>query len=133
MAITKTQRVHNYSYSRIGILDLALDNAYPTGGYSLTPADFGLNDVIHVAIEHMVSGLVFRYDYANRKLMAFYPTGGATASPATPAAPQVTSGASSATAVNATTPALTPGQGKELPNNADLSGVTSLRVVAWGS
>lgn len=131
MATTKTQRVHNYSYSRIGVLDLLCDNSYPTGGYPVTAADFGLNDVI-VVIPQGAGGLLFEYDYANKKLLVKYPTGGATASPAALAAPTVTSGASSATAVNATTPALTPGQGKEVANATDLSSIT-VRLVALGS
>lgn len=131
MAVTKKQRVHNYSYSRIGILDVVLDNSYTTGGYAITPADFGLNDII-VVIPQGVGGLLFEYDYANQKLLAKYPTGGATASPAALAAPTVTTGASTASAVNATTPALTPGQGKEVANATDLSTLT-VRLVALGS
>lgn len=130
-ALIKKKRVHNYSYSRIGVLDVTLSSSYPTGGESITPADFGLNDII-VVIPQGSSGLLFEYDYANQKLLAKYPTGGATASPAALAAPTVTTGASTASAVNATTPAITPGQGKEVLNTTDLSTIT-VRLVAFGS
>lgn len=132
MAATKTQRVHNYSSSRIGVVDLTGDNSYPTGGYPVTAADFGLTDIIHVAIQQGRVGLIFEYDYVNQKVIFRYPTGGATASPAALAVPAVTTGASTASAVNATTPALTPGQAKELLATTDVTTV-SIRLVAWGS
>lgn len=133
---------------------LVCDNAYPVAGYTVTPAMFGLSqfaatdaltgtldpDVIYclsgAGTEALLASIVAK------KLLVYYPTGGATASPATPAAPKLTSGAGAATvgvatasAVDAITPtlaltstALTPGQGKALPNNADLTGFGVLAV-----
>lgn len=133
---------------------LVCDNAYPGAGYDVTPALFGLS---HFAPTDALTGtldpnIIYCLSGAGteallaaiiaKKLLVYYPTGGGTASPATPAAPKLTSGAGTATAgvatasaVDATTPtlaltstALTPGQGKALPNNADLTGFAVLAV-----
>jgi hypothetical protein len=108
---------------RVAFRDVTFSNSYATGGESITPAQVGVNKIFQVLPDQGVSGLLFNYDYVNSKLKATYPTGGATASPAALAAPQVTTGASTASAVNATTPALTPGQGKEVAAATDLSSV----------
>lgn len=69
MSATKTQRVHNYGYSRVGIIDFTGDATYVAGGYSVTPADFGLTDIIHVAHQQGTAGISFAYDYANQKVL----------------------------------------------------------------
>jgi hypothetical protein len=60
------------------------------------------------------------------KLLVSYPSGGAAASPTTPAAPTglAATGATTASAVDATRPTvgLTPGVGKAFANGSDLSG-----------
>lgn len=131
MAATKTQRVHNYSCSRIGVLDLTGDTSYPAGGYSVTPADFGLTDLIHVAIQAGPSGLIFEYDYVNQKVIFRYPTGGGSASPAAIADPVGSTGGTAVTASAATLP-IVPGRGKELLATTNVAAV-SVRLVAWGS
>lgn len=99
-------------------------NSYTTGGESLTPAMVGLGIIDSLDINQGIGGLIFRWDKANQKVLAFYPTGGATASPGAIADPKVTSGASSATAVNATTPDITPGRAKEVAAATNLSAIT---------
>ncbi len=64
------------------------------------------------------------FNAATGKLIVAYPTGGATASPAALGDPISTSGASTASAVDATQPNITPGRGKEVLNSTDLSSCT---------
>lgn len=47
-----------------------------------------------------------------------YPTGGGGTEPTTPVAPKVSTGADTASAVDATTPTITPGLGKAFPDQA---------------
>jgi hypothetical protein len=116
--------------------DLAFDNSYPTGGEALTAAMFGLGKLVTVNIIGVKGtiansgGLNFRWDPVNSKIMAFYPTGGA-ATPATLIAPKSATGASTASAVDATTPTIVAGLGLEVGNTTDLSTVT-LTVEAVG-
>lgn len=100
-------------------------NTYATNGVAVTAALFELPGTIAELDIGPSGGLIFEWDKTNSKIKAFYPTGGATASPAALAAPQVTTGASTASAVNATTPALTPGVAKEVLNATDLSSITT--------
>lgn len=121
--------------------DLVLDNSYPANGYVINASDVGLKllyEGVEVGGNAASGGLLFTLDATSGlgtatidgvpntalKLRAFFPTGGATAAPSSLAAPKVTSGASSATAVNATTPDITPGVAKEVATGADLSTVT---------
>ncbi len=143
------------------IVKLTLDNNYPAGGYALTPALFGL--VAFAAMRTGVSGLIFPsvlsgygaggfalefdVDLITGNLRAYYPTGGATASPAALTDPVggvpgvgtlavTTTPAAGATAMTSTAaqpamagvisgalagPALTPGRGKEVAAATDLS------------
>lgn len=112
--------------------DCQFDNSYGTGGESLTASDLGYpGGTIQLLLNGEPGGLLIDYDYTNSKLLVRYPTGGATAAPTSVSAvPAVTSGASTASAVNATTPALTPGVGKEVGNTTDLSTIT-VRVLAF--
>lgn len=114
-----------------------LDNAYPVTGYDFSPATIlaalGLSGYIvnkagngwvdPVATGVNQQGLLA--EFVLLKLLMSYPTGGATAAPATATpAPLVTTGASTASAVNATTPAITPGVGKACVVNTDFSGAS---------
>jgi hypothetical protein len=113
--------------------DVTFDSSYPTGGEPLTPAMLGFSQVVDLLLAGPKAGLNFEYDYAASKIKVMFPVGGATAAPTTlTAAPQVTTGASTASAVNATTPALTPGVSKEMGSTADLSTLTT-RITAWGA
>lgn len=108
-----------------------LDNAYPVAGYALTPAQFGLNRFkpasSGVALQQPdvknIAGQPVLFRVVAQQLIASYPSGGATASPTTPAAPIVTAGATPVTS-SAATGVLTPGVGKDLANASDLSSVT---------
>lgn len=107
------------------------DSSYPTGGESLTPAQLRMSVVKSFATE-TTGGLIFKYDKANKKILAYQPTGGGGTNPTTLQAPKVSSGASSASAVDATTPTIVPGIAKECANTADLSGITGVPFVAVG-
>lgn len=118
---------------------LLLDNAYPVAGYAITPAMFGLvrfkpNDAQTGLVDPTVvniSGQPIQCRIVAQQLLASYPSGGATASPTTPAAPIVTAGATPVTST-AATGVLTPGVGKDLANASDLSSVTVIvRAVGY--
>lgn len=138
MSVTVTKKLPSGQVDVIGgytylqVADVQFDSSYPTGGEPLSAGDLGFPPGTKVVQLTAIAnaGLLFEYDYVNSKLKAFYPTGGATAAPTgVSTAPQVSSGASTASAVSATTPALTPGVGKEVGNTADLSTIT-VRTVA---
>lgn len=115
------------------LASLLLDNAYPVAGYALTPAMFGLTRfkpaksgvaLVDPQVRN-IQGQVLNFRCTGQLLLASYPSGGATASPTTPAAPIVTAGATPVTST-AATGVLTPGTGKDLANASDLSAVTVL-------
>lgn len=54
---------------------VAFDSSYPTGGESLTPADFGLTVIDYIEPTHSV-GFALEYDGTNQKLKAFYTNAG---------------------------------------------------------
>lgn len=131
VTINKRERLGRMRY-RTGTI--AFDSSYPTGGEPLSAADLELGSV-DLCNFSPGSGLLFEYDYTNSKVKAIYPTGGATA-PATRTAPVATaaSGATAVTSSAATVPvALTAGIGLEVGNTTDLSAVTGVRFVAWGT
>lgn len=110
---------------------------YPANGVPLpAAASFGMVrqlDFLTIFDEDDALGVMYKYDKENNKLRMYFPTGGATAAPASASAnPQVTSGASSATAVNATTPALTPGLAKEMASASTAPAATTLYAEAVG-
>lgn len=89
------------------LFSVLLDNSYPAGGYPVTPANVGLVSYVDMLVMGPALATAFllitAYDPTTGKIRVFYPTGGATAAPATVAAPLSTTGASTASAVNATT------------------------------
>ena len=114
-----------------------LDNAYPSAGYAITASMFGLSrfkpnaaltGVLDPTVKQVQSTLAAGKALLARvvagQLILSYPSGGGGANPTTPVAPKVTTGASTASAVDATTPTITPGLGIDLPNAADASTVT---------
>jgi hypothetical protein len=113
------------------LASLLLDNAYPVAGYAITPAMFGLTRfkpadsgvALQDPVARNISGQPVLFRCVGQLLLCSYPSGGATASPATPAAPIVTAGATPVTST-AATGVLTPGVGKDLANASDLSTVT---------
>ena len=54
--------------------DVTLDASYPTGGYSITPANLGFTKVKAVIIQSHTGGYVYEYDVANQKLKAYRQT-----------------------------------------------------------
>lgn len=104
-----------------------LDNAYPVAGYAITPANCGLSmfqvgadgkSFVDPVVTGVNGGGVLAEIIA-QKLLLGYPTGGADTAPTTPAAPLAQGGASTASAVSAIRPGLTPGVGKAFPDAAD--------------
>jgi len=126
VAYTK-QRSGDYTSSTAKLFSMVPSNSYPAGGEPVVNTDVGLKSAIDMILfgpAVKTTGafmLVPAFDPTTNKIRFFYPSGGATAAPATVAAPLTTTGGSTASAVNATTPALTPGGGKEVPTGADLS------------
>lgn len=61
--------------------------SYTSGGVAYTPSNFGLDyNVDAIVIQSVSGGLLGRWDRVNKKILLFYPTGGASA-PATVTAP----------------------------------------------
>lgn len=127
VAYTK-QRSSNWNSAGQGRLFVMVpSNSYPAAGEVVANTDVGLSGPIDMilfgpAVKTTGAHLLFPvYDPTTGKIRFFYPTGGATTAPSTVAQPLSTSGGSTASAVNATTPAITPGGGKEVPTGADLS------------
>lgn len=52
------------------IADITLDNAYPTGGYAISPAVIGMDSIDVMVISASV-GYLFDYDHVNGKLKVF--------------------------------------------------------------
>ena len=110
---------------------------YASGGYAVGGTQLGLSK-IHAAFVNPANAVAGRL-IANwipgtspaGKIQVCYPTGGATASPAALADPISTTGASTASAVDATQPNITPGRGKEVADATDLTGAT-WQIVALG-
>lgn len=51
-------------------LTVAFDASYPTGGYAITPAQLGLQNIINVRCDPQ-KGYTFEWDYVNGKLIAY--------------------------------------------------------------
>lgn len=98
---------------------ITFSNSYTTGGESITPAALGLGVVDNLDFNTGISGLLFVWDKANNKVKVFYPTGGAVVGTVL-GAPKSATGASTASAVNATTPDISAGQGVEVAATTDL-------------
>jgi hypothetical protein len=125
--------------TKIEYRDLTLDDAYAAStGYVINAQDVGLRQVFGAAVvggNQAAGKLSFIFDFNASagdlrtavRLRAFFPTGGATSAPSALANPIVTSGASTASAVDATTPNITPGVAKEVADGGDL-GTIVLRV-----
>lgn len=68
MALSIT-RQDLFGNTRVVFATFTFDSSYPTGGEACDP---GLGTVNIAISDPSVSGYVFQYDYANRKLKAFY-------------------------------------------------------------
>lgn len=141
MAVTKTSTLLDKQTLANGLKKtltlIVLAGTYVTGGVPILPADCFLTQFQAAAggitnVDPKVTQ--FNFGAAPAAMLAMitalflrlvYPSGGATAAPATPASPLVTAGATPVTST-AATGTLTPGTAKELPNAGD---VTNFSVV----
>ena len=137
MALTISNLRHTgMSGMRSKLCDIAFDSSYPTGGEALTPASLGLERIEHISIEPN-GGYFFEYDYDNAKLKAFTPTATQTAvttdevTIAASGAGAITDGQSCLVAATFRS-AVDASAGGEVGNTTDLSGVTSVKVMAIG-
>lgn len=57
---------------RVKLVQITLDNAYPTGGWAITPAQVGLDTTITrlIPLGFTLNGFGLSWDQANRKLKA---------------------------------------------------------------
>jgi len=131
----------------LGLLSgtIAFDSAYPTGGEELDLTDY-FDDLYLVLFENK-SGLIFEYDYDNKKVLAYYPkaattstvtiagTGGTADADNTLIKTGATTIAVAGTGTACTAPIS--GQGAaaadEVGNGADLSAITGVRFLAIGA
>lgn len=70
MAATKKLRTSVPNF-KVGVVDVTLDSSYPTGGYLLSPADFGFSSEIEVMLTQSASGYDYEFDYNASKLKAY--------------------------------------------------------------
>lgn len=117
---------------RAVVLNVTFDSSYATGGEDLTPASLGMKKVDSCTATPQ-GGLIFEYDYTNKKLQAFFPTGGsADAATVTDPVVSVPSGSTAVLSTGAQPNLVeTSGRGKEVNAAVDLSGITT-RVYAVG-
>lgn len=111
---------------------------YPTNGVPMPAASaFGMKvrlDYLTVFDEDDSSGIFWKYDKDNKKLRAWWPTGGAQGPAAAPAAvaPIVMSGGATASAVDAVTPTIRAGHGRELTGTTSTIASHTLYAEAVG-
>jgi hypothetical protein len=118
---------------------VTFDNAYAAGGLALDPTKLGLTTIFAVQPIASAQGAIPVWDFDNKKLMLFWPSGGGAVSPAAPADPGVVTtpdaGATNLTG-SAAKPALagvvTPGRGKEFAAASDASTIT-VEVLVYGN
>lgn len=138
MALTLTRiRGTIVGSKRVSVYDVDFDASYPAGGESLTAANLGLH-AIDLVLASPDSGLLFQYDYANSKLLAYeqgFTTGSTAAADSTSGA-LVENFAGAETVIRAMGTAIDTtyrfGALKEVADTTDLSSVTDVRVFAIG-
>lgn len=136
MALTITIiKRSNIGGAKAVVADIDFDSSYPTGGESLTAANLGL-DTVSLVLASPKSGFTYEYDYTGSKLKALCPGVVTTAAGAgvLDDFPLSGTGATAAsiglTAGNATTRF---GAQVEIADTVDLSGITDVRIVAFGN
>ena len=162
MSATKTV-LRTPARAMVAVMTFTGDDSYPEGGYPLHAIDFTFTELSGIFVQKVRSGDQFleaHWDPDTERLLFYYPTGGSSTAPTTPADPELSSvddlvevstvmqkepyaSLERAPGVELdlelegeglvidTTNSMTPGGGKELPEGADLSGVTA-RVLAMG-
>lgn len=131
--------------------DFTFDASYPAGGEALVAGEFMMKTIkgVQVVGKNAAAGrMMFSFDNVNKKLMCFYPTGGATASPGSladpvPSTPVLTHVTDSTPVLStaaqmpshaATAGTQAPGRGKEVLATTDLSTLTvRLMVIGLGT
>jgi len=136
MALTFTRIADGedvWGRTKVKYLDITLDSSYPaSAGYVINAQDVGLKYIrgAQVVGGNQASGtLLYAFDNGTTAgvlktstiLRCYQPTGGGGTNPTTLAAPIVSSGVATASAVDATTPTIVPGIGKEVANTASLT------------
>ena len=148
MGLTITARPDGqdvFGKTRSRLFDITLDNNYPTNGYPVTAAQFGLRTIEGMDfIGGNAAGAVLKYafDTTNSKIIALTPTGGSVA--AALSDPSIGAGtlaipagatpvmSSSAQPTVSGAGALTAGQAKEVLNGSNLSTVV-IRARVYGN
>ena len=101
------------------------DTSYPSGGYAISPANIGFTKILGAVMiganSAAAGGILPVWNQGTGKLQLFYPTGGGVAAPGSLADPIVNTGAVTASAVDAATPNIVPGRGKELLATTNVS------------
>lgn len=101
VSVNRTDTVGRYTKYTTGTI--TFDSSYPTGGEALLPTAVGLSSKVEFIDVTSAAGLIFEYDYSNKKIKAIWPTTDATA----------------------------PAAGEEVANTTDLSTVTC-NFIAFG-
>lgn len=87
MAATLTYQPQDQDYwgkHRREVYKVVGDTSYPANGMPITPATLAMGNISGARVigaNAAAAGLIAQWDRANNKLMVFYPTGGAAASP----------------------------------------------------
>lgn len=116
---------------------ITFDSGYLTSGELVAASNFGWSSIYSIDLG-MNGGLVFEWNKTSGTIMAFFPTGGATAA-ASVTAPVATTTIPSAGGVTVTSASANPtltsvlvaGIGKEVASADDLSTIV-VQVFAWG-
>ena len=110
---------------------IAMDTSYATGGYPITARQVALAYIDDLILDDGYGGYLYAWDGPNSKIKVFYPQGGSSAG-TNDGSGTVKTGASTASAVNATTPDVNSAKAIEVQNTANLSAVTALNFRAIG-
>jgi hypothetical protein len=137
MALTITREAtENIGSLDLRVFTIALDNSYPSGGYSLTPRMLGFGRILWAGTELVASSggqaLLVGYDRANKKLRVFLPQGGSASSTTINGQGVVPSGGTTVTSSAAQPPiTVNPAPAREAAATTNLSAY-SVRLVVLG-
>jgi len=131
LALTLTKLPDSEDYwgkHRVVIYDITGDTSYPTGGYAVTAAGFGMRRIYgmkDIGGNATSARLMYRFDTTNTKIIFEYPTGGGATTPTTLSDPAIAAGAVAVTSAAANGSAdVVPGRGAEVGSTTDVSTVT---------
>jgi len=113
---------------RVVVYDITGDTSYPTGGYAVTAAGFGMRRIYgmkDIGGNATSARLMYRFVTTNTKIIFEYPTGGGATTPTTLSDPAIAAGAVAVTSAAANGSAdVVPGRGAEVGATTDVSTVT---------